>query len=101
MGQMGWEMDAERRSRKTDPPTSRFGPLRQASVSELQQKILDTLKIGGPQSDNELVASLEMWGSPSGIRTRRAELVKQGKVRDSGKRKRTGSGRNAIVWESQ
>lgn len=36
--------------------------------------------------------------SPSGLRTRRAELVEQGLVVDTGKRKRLPSGRQAIVW---
>jgi len=37
--------------------------------------------------------------SDSGFRTRCSELVKAGRVRDSGKRKPLRSGRNAIVWE--
>jgi len=37
--------------------------------------------------------------SPSGARTRRAELVAMGLVRDSGDKSLLSSGRWAIVWE--
>ena len=36
--------------------------------------------------------------SESGIRSRRAELVRKGLIVDSGRRVKTSSGRNAIVW---
>lgn len=36
--------------------------------------------------------------SPSGLRTRRAELVTRGEVVDTGHRVRLASGRQAIVW---
>jgi hypothetical protein len=36
--------------------------------------------------------------SESGIRSRRAELVAAGLVEDTGKRIRTASGRNSIIW---
>ena len=38
------------------------------------------------------------WQSDSGIRSRKAELVKQGRIIDSGERRKTIAGRNAIVW---
>jgi hypothetical protein len=38
--------------------------------------------------------------STSGLRTRRAELVKMGLIKDSGKRARLRSGRYSIVWEA-
>lgn len=38
--------------------------------------------------------------SESGIRTRRSELVAQGRVRDTGLRAMTASRRNAIVWSA-
>lgn len=43
--------------------------------------------------------SIRFTMSPSGARTRRAELVAQGKVVDSLKRTKLPSGRFAIVWK--
>jgi hypothetical protein len=37
--------------------------------------------------------------SPSGIRTRRSELVEEGIVKDSGRLETLPSNRKAIVWE--
>lgn len=43
----------------------------------------------------------EIWGflEYHQVGRRMSELVKQGKVRDSGKRAKLPSGRNAIIWE--
>jgi hypothetical protein len=47
-------------------------------------------------TDEELQESIPM--NPSSERPRRVELVKQGHVGDSGKRRPTTSGRSATVW---
>jgi hypothetical protein len=45
---------------------------------------------------NEIEAALEMPGNT--VRPRRIELEKKGFVKDSGDRRLTPTGRNAIVW---
>lgn len=96
-------------SRTTDPETSRQAA---ASISvdkmrETQKVILDILDRFGPACDEDIAVmarQLESLGeapkqSPSGLRSRRAELVTAGLVRDSGERAKTSSGRQTIVWE--
>lgn len=54
---------------------------------------VDLVRIYGERPDREAPPQ-----SPSGIRTRRHELVELEKVRDTGRRERLASGRQAIVW---
>ena len=54
-------------------------------------------KIGG-LTDEEVQSALKIK-PPGTARARRVELVKAGKVRDSGKTRQTSSGRAATVWE--
>lgn len=74
-------------------------------LRERQAQVLWLLREIGPSTDEHLVAVHRacrelLPQSPSGIRSRRAELVELGMVRDSGRRERTLSGRRAIVWEA-
>lgn len=95
------------RARNTDPATSHAAA---ASVSDLtprQEAVLKALvHIGGMATDEVLVTRYYEYGrmldlpeqAPSGIRTRRKELVEARRVHDSGSRERLESGRYAIVW---
>ena len=90
------------RARNTDPVTSDLAAESVKNVTETQSFILRCLKRGRP--DHELVEAYRAYktapyASESGIRSRRAELVERGMVRDSGRRTTTESGRKAIVWE--
>ena len=81
------------RARNTDPITS-----------HLAAKSVNVLKaLRRARTDVELVEAYNNLktaprASDSGIRSRRAELVRRGMVIDTGKRVRLDSGRYAIVW---
>lgn len=96
-------------SRTTDPETSRqaAASLSKEKMRETQRQILEVLGRFGPSCDEDIatyfrqLSEIESWPlqSPSGLRSRRAELVSSGLVRDSGQRTKTSSGRQTIVWE--
>jgi hypothetical protein len=90
-------------ARRTDPETS-HAAARSISSDKLRQsqdEVLRLFDVGGNMTDVEvaLLASVEgVVQSPSGLRTRRRELVDLGLLKDTGKRERLLSGRQAIVW---
>lgn len=91
-------------ARKTDPTTSFEAAGSVFNINKVQQNIISCLIV--PMTDDELLDTYyrlsDSYGwvmaSPSGIRSRRSELVAMGLVEDSGMRKKSWSGRNAIVW---
>jgi hypothetical protein len=89
-----------RSARVTDPETSHAAGASVRNVTEVQRCILWLLAEWSRLTDEDIQSRyIGPRASQSGLRTRRAELVKAGKVRDSGQRKRLSSGREAIVWE--
>ena len=92
-------------ARLTDPETSHEAAASVKDVPKVAETILYCLQ--SPMTDVELVNAYNaiyangdtVQASESGIRTKRNELWKQGKVVDTGHRKKTPSGRNAIVWQ--
>lgn len=93
------------KARKTDPATSHEAAATVVNITDTQKVILHLLK--RPMTDVELVQTFyksvrrdKLWASESGIRSRRSELVRAGKVVDSGAREKLPSGRNAIVWKA-
>ena len=97
------------KARATDPETSHEAAASVARISDAQGFILKMLNTHGPLTDEKLwdlyhPADIQIYHfihmSISGARSRRAELVKAGLVRDSGERRETRSGRKAIVWEA-
>ena len=86
-------------ARTSDPATSHEAA-KSVKVRESQEKVLGLLKLG-PATDEVLANRAMAHGiriSPSGLRTRRSELVALSLVVDSGVRLTTGNGRKAIVW---
>ncbi len=70
----------------------------ESRAETLRVKLLLALREAGEcgLTDQEMQRALNM--DPSTQRPRRGELVKDGKVIDSGLRRRTASGRQAVVW---
>jgi hypothetical protein len=73
-------------------------------VTDGQAAVYGVLKTFGPMPDHALVPlaqhAANVHLSSSGIRSRRAELYANGLVADTGRTIKTGSGRNAHVWEA-
>jgi len=91
------EMCSSPHARSTDPHTSRQGP----SEVRMRQSHHDVLKVLAlrPLTDIELTQAVSEKMSPSGARTRRAELVRMGLVEASGRRRRSANGREHTVWQ--
>ena len=93
-------------ARRTDPPTSHAAAASLTDPRTTQRAVYDLMKWSGPISDDHLLDLYRTWSergrfprqSPSGIRTRRSELVARGLVTDSGDAELLPSGRRAILW---
>jgi hypothetical protein len=93
-------------ARNTDPQTSHAAAASVRNVTATQTAILALFSKHLGLSDGELIDVYFSWAdtglvpnaSPSGIRSRRAELVARGWVCDSGEREKTPSGRSSIIW---
>ena len=93
------------KARRTDPQTSHDAADSVEDITATKRHILKLLRT--PKCDEQLVVMFRANGpvdlrmkSESGIRSRRAELVREGRVADTGKRIKLASGRQAIVWKA-
>jgi hypothetical protein len=94
-------------ARATDPSTSHAAAASVRGTPDKRGACLLALATCGPCTDEELFTyylrqvPAQGWPmqSPSGLRTRRAELVREGLVRDSKMRSLTVAGRRSILWE--
>jgi len=95
-GRLDWERAVARGS---DPETSHEAA-ESVAVTRGQQIVLECFtSMGVPMADHEAYA-LPLIGklSPSGFRSRRAELVAKGKLEFSGRYAVTPSGRKTRIW---
>jgi len=88
-------------ARITDPQTSHEAAQSVTNITPLKRAILDVLQEA--MCDEELVFVIRhtygpAFASESGIRSRRAELAREGFVEATGARTRTLTGRMALVW---
>lgn len=92
-------------ARSTDPDTSQEAADSITDITARQNAILQVMHTANTPVTDWQLAELynETAGVPpqsdSGLRTRRSELVRLGRVRDSGGRMPLPSGRHGIVWE--
>lgn len=96
------------RARRGDPSTSHDAAagVEADERTWTHQRVVAILERHGPSTDQEIAHAYEYMArqydwppcSPSGLRTRRSELQRDGKVRDTGERRRTVAGRGSIVW---
>jgi len=89
-------------ARTTDPETSHEAAQSVTNITPLKQEILQRLMT--PMTDADLIETIRtgsrLIATESGIRSRRAELVQAGLVKDTGARVKLATGRNAIVWST-
>lgn len=91
-------------TRRGDPETSRVAAANVRGVRASHRRVIQLFRTYGPQTDQEAyqAAIAEGWRvSPSGLRSRRAEVTPpRGRgIRDSGRKRKTDMGFDAIVWE--
>lgn len=87
-------------SHHTAPPTSPAAAVDNYPRSGTQRRrVFDEIKASGDgMTDEEVQDALGMGANTQ--RPRRVELVQQGLVVDSGSKRRTRSGNDAVVWVS-
>ena len=93
-------------ARRNDPPTSHQAAASVTDLTAKQQAVLDVFKHGDHPhfSDEQMIAAYEKAGlpqqSPSGLRSRRSELVRKGLLKNSGCITKTAAGRHTRMWEA-
>lgn len=103
------QLTLEPHARSSDPGTSHLAAasISADKLSRSRQAVYNVLREWGPMTQAALVYRYKNPflhprppQSDSGIRSRACELVRLGKVRDTGNRATLASGRKAIIWEA-
>lgn len=87
-------------TRRSDPETSREAAAT-VEVRESQNQVMDVFGLHEAMTDTDLILhaeTMDIQQSPSGLRTRRRELVDLGMLYNTGQREILPSGRRSIVW---
>lgn len=84
-------------ARREDPDTSHEAADSVERIGEVQRAVLRVLR-DGPRCDESIAQLCPVAVSPSGLRSRRAELVARGLVEWAGTYSLTSSGRRTRVW---
>jgi hypothetical protein len=102
MDLFGWSEETRKRARKADPETSYEAAASVRNVTETQNAIFEIIKKHGPISDESILFRLDtetaLVVSPSGARSRRAELVAQKRVEFADDYGMTSSNRRTRLW---
>lgn len=91
-------------ARRTDPPTSHAAAASVTNLRASHRRVIQLFRTYGPMTDAEALeaAISDGWHvSPSGLRSRRSEVTPpRGRgIRDSGKKRKSEFGQEAVVWE--
>lgn len=91
-------------ARRTDPETSHAAAANVKNLRASHRRVIQLFRSYGPMTDQEALeaAIADGWKvSPSGLRSRRAEVTPpRGRgIRDSGRKRKTQFSENATVWE--
>lgn len=100
--------DSEPRARHSDPDTSHAAAASVRRIADTHRALLALFEWHPAMTDEQILdqyttlRTMMDWPrqSPSGLRTRRSELVQAGLIGDSGQRARTTSGRACIIWQA-
>lgn len=84
-------------ARKADCETAHEAAESVKDITGMQQHLLWVFETIGPMTDEELLAQGD-YISPSGVRSRRAELVAKGLLEFSGEFGLTKAGRRSRIW---
>ena len=85
-------------ARRSDPDTSWEAARSVDHIRESQAEVLALFQHHGPMTDEMARSLYHGKQSLSGFRTRRSELVDQGRLVDTGRRARGSTGRRMILW---
>ena len=86
-------------ARAGDPGTSWEAAESVRDIRASQAEVLRLFIARGAMTDEQVAERYSGFQSPSGLRTRRAELVALGRLRDTGHRIVGRTGRRMIVWD--